>query len=779
MRRSFYFALSFFSVGMFMGAKVFSRNLVFVLILILLASLIYTIKKSDKYSFSVGILFLIIGFISYNGIYNYKILSVKDYVDTKSTVTLKITDNGTKNTSYVKYTAKIKDINTKKENIKVLVTFPKKFNFNYGDVLTLKDVTLKIPHEAHTAFDFDYRMYLKAKGIFITVYADSINIENKTEGKGIIRSLYTFRGKISEKIEEHLKDDRAAVANAIITGDKSDISRKIKNDFKRSGISHLLAVSGLHLTLLVMYLGCFFRKENYVTNRFIKPIFSICVTLCAMIVTGFGFSVIRAGLMLIICNISKLLGREKSNLNSLMIAAGIIVISNPYSVFDIGFELSFFATLGILLFGDSLQRFLVSKLKFKYISSLLTTTLCAQVFTVPITILYYNTFSLYSVLANLLAVPLFTLLLISVIFFVFASFLCPFAVVIKIFTGNIYIFTKLVLYVASFISGLPYAVIGITKIEFFLTLAFILALYLAYKAIKLADRKTYKVTAYVLIPICVFGVLFVNYDQKNLEVTYLDVGQGSCCHISMPNGENVLIDCGVSKYYTKEDVGYKVENYLTKSVVDSIDYAILTHYHDDHYSGFITLMDRGVIKTMVLPKVRNEEDIQSYLEIVNCAAKNGVDVMYFKRGARLNFDDAKIYAISPLGGKELSSNDESLVMKLVYNNTGFLFTGDIENEGMKNLKENELSANVIVSPHHGSKTSVYDEFYASTGADYSVISAGYDNSYGHPHKEHLEVLGKNNISFFRTDINKNIYFKVDKKGNIKYRFEEGGINEGA
>lgn len=780
MRRSFYFALAFFSAGMIMGANVFSQKLILIFIVCLVASLVYAILKKDNYAFCVGILFLIIGFVSYSGIYNYKLSEVEEYIGTKSSVTLKICDNGSRSKSYVKYTAKIKNINDKSVNSKVLITFPEKFDFNYGDVLALNDIVLKIPDEAEKSYDFDYKMYLKAKGVFLTSYADGINVKEHAEGRGIVRNLYVLRDKISEKIKLNIKDsDVSAVANAIITGDKSGISRSIKVNFKNSGISHLLAVSGLHLTLLVMYLGCFFNKEKYVINRFVHPIFSIFITICAMVVTGFGYSVIRAGIMLIICNIARLLGREKGNVNSLMIAAAIIILFNPYSVFDIGFELSFFATLGILLFCDKIQNAVISKIKFKYISSLIATTVSAQIFTIPIAVFYFNVFSVYSVLANVLAVPLFTPLLISVMLFVFVSFAVPLSWLIKILAGNVYVFAKLILLVADFISDLPFSVILVTRTELFISLAFIIALFMAYKAIKLSEKRVQKIAGYILIPICIIGIFFANYQQKCLDVTFLDVGQGSCTHISMPNGEQVLIDCGVSKYYSKDNIAYDVENYLSKNAVSNIDYAFLTHYHDDHYSGFITLMEMGVIKTMVIPKIRSDEDMNAYNEIIGCARDNGVDIMYFKRGARLNFGDAKIFAISPLGSKELSPNNESLVMKLVYKDTGFLFTGDIEDEMMKELKESELSANVILSPHHGSKTSIYPQFYEATGADYSVISAGEDNSYNHPHKEHLDVLSKNNINFLRTDENKNIYFKVDKKGNIKYRFEEGRINEGA
>ena len=775
MRKSFYFALSFFAAGMFFSANIFSKSLI--LVLILTFSLIYAIKKKEYYPFIAGIIFLLVGFVSYSMVYNHKISAVDEFIGKNSSITLKICDDGYENTSYVKYTAKIKDINNKKQNIKVLVTFPKNHTYSYGDVLTLKDVKLKIPHEALSKNDFDYRMYLKAKGVFVTMYADTINIENKEEGKGIIRSLYSLKGKINEKLSLHLKGDQKHIASAIITGDKSGITPKIKKDFKKSGLSHLLAVSGLHLTLIVSYLGCFFKKKSYIIQRYVKPIFSIIITLCAMIVTGFGFSVIRAGIMLIIYNAAKLLGREKSSINSLMVAAGIIVILNPYSVFDIGFEFSFFATLGILLFSEILNKFLVSKLKFKYLCSLVSTTVCAQIFTVPIAILYYNTFSVYAVFANVLAVPVFTVLLMCVIAFVLVLFICPFIpFVIKIFAGNIYIFTKLVLIIAAFVAKLPFSFVAINNIKFSIILCFVFAICLSIIAIKKYNKK---VIAYSLIIFCIFGIFYVNYNPENLEVTYLDVGQGACSYISMPNGDNVLVDCGISKYYSNEDIGYKVENYLTKNSVDVIDYAILTHYHDDHYSGFFTLMEKQIIKTMVLPKIYGDEEEKSYMELKECAQENNVDIIYFKRGALLNFDDAKIYAISPLLEDDLSTNDESLVIKLVYKDAGFLFTGDIEDEVMRKLKPEELSANVITSPHHGSNTSVYEEFYKATGADYSVISVGEDNSYKHPHKEHLEVLSKNNIDFFRTDINKNIYFKVDKNGNIKYKFEEGRMNEGA
>ncbi|MCI5970043.1 MAG: MBL fold metallo-hydrolase, partial [Oscillospiraceae bacterium] len=250
--------------------------------------------------------------------------------------------------------------------------------------------------------------------------------------------------------------------------------------------------------------------------------------------------------------------------------------------------------------------------------------------------------------------------------------------------------------------------------------------------------------------------------------------QGSCSHIKTPGGENIMIDCGVSKYYSKDDVGrYVAEPYLDSNGVTHLDYAILTHYHDDHFSGLLSLMQDGMVDVLILPKLKNNDDYEVYNTLKETAILNDVDINYFSRGSTLLLDDAKITVLSPSKNDYWEQNSESLVLKLTYKNSGFLFTGDIENDVMKTLKPEELVSDVIQSPHHGSNTSDLDLFYKNTQADYSVISAGKGNSYNHPHKEHIDALLSNGIKILRTDQNGTVYFKVDKKGNIKYKVEEG------
>lgn len=314
-----------------------------------------------------------------------------------------------------------------------------------------------------------------------------------------------------------------------------------------------------------------------------------------------------------------------------------------------------------------------------------------------------------------------------------------------------------------------------TGFSFAIMLIFAVPLYGLYKVYK---NGMYKTVCIALSAVCLAGIFYVNYDGRDLKVNFVDVGQGACSHIKTPGGENILIDCGVSKYYSKDDIARStVEPYFNKNGVTHVDYAILSHYHDDHFSGFITLMNDGLIDCIVLPKSRSADDEEDYRNIRNTAIMNDVEIKYFTRGNEIYPDGenggVKIYAISPSVSDDWEQNNESLVLKLTYKGTGFLFTGDIENDVMKTLKADEITADVIQSPHHGSKSSDDKDFYKNTSADCSVISVGKDNSYKHPHKEHLDALSENGIKVFRTDECGTIHFKVDGKGNIKYKTDGG------
>lgn len=767
MRNLFYLALASFSLGMTVCANVFPKKIIALALIAYTFFIVFKVLKQKKYLYSAGILFLCTGIAAYFGIFAVKTAKVKAYYGTKCDLYATVTgsESAGADSDNLKYYAYLTKINSEKAKIKFRFYAPANLNLKYGDRIVIKNAC---PYAVLSKNKSGYSDYLKAKGIFMTVNTTGAEIQKLSEGKGILRSISDFRKDISKKTEKYLDKDCAGIVNAVTTGDKSNLQKRIKILFSVSGISHLLAVSGLHLTLFVTYFSQIIRKKDYITQRYVKPLFAIFTALFVMALTGFGYSVIRAGIMLIILNISKMLGREKDSVNSLMIAAAVIIVLNPYSVFDLGFELSFFATLGILIYAERIKRFLIRFLRFETLSSTVATTLSAQIFTTPILVFYFKNVSFYSVLANIITIPVFTVLLFTSALFVVCAYTFP--AIINVFTGNIYIATKIIMLTARIISRLPYAAIPVSGAEFALTVIFAAAMRIVIKNFKTTK---YRKSGAIILTVCAIGIFYANYDGRDLKVTFLDVGQGSCSHIKTPGGENIMIDCGVSKYYSKYDIGDTVySDYLSPNGITHLDYAILTHYHDDHFSGLLTLMEDGMVDTLILPKPQNVRDREDYENIRATALLNDVDIEYFSRSSDLSFGDVKFTVISPGKGENISQNDESLVIKLTYKGRGFLFTGDIENSIMRTLKKSELTADVIQSPHHGLKTSNLDSFYKNTEADYAVISAGKDNSYKHPHPEHINTLAANNIKILRTDQNGNICFTVDKNGNVKYKVEE-------
>lgn len=775
MRNVFYLSVASFALGMISASDTFPKNMIIALCVLYSAFLVYKTAYSRKFKYGIAVVFLAVGFMSYSGIYNYKISGVKDFCDKNCDVyaTVLSSDYGTNS---VKYTAKLTKINSENKNLKIMFYAPKGTKFYRGDEVVLRGVTPEIPKNMK---NFDYNSYLKAKGVFLTVFAPREKIEVTKEGRGFLRFFGILRDRIIENNNKNLDGELAGVVNAITTGDKSGLSGNIKRAFSTSGVSHLLAISGLHLTILVSLIGAFLNDEFYIVKRFVKPIFSIVTTSFIMLITGMGYSVMRAGIMLLIMNFSLLSGRGRNSINSLMIAGTVIIFLNPYAVFDVGFELSFFATLGIVLFSTKICGFLVRFLRIKWLCGSIAVTVSAQVFTLPLIVLYYGNIGIYSIVANIVIVPVFTILLLVSMIFCLVSLMPLPGFVTMLFTGNIFVYEKLSYIIARFISRLPFASIPVTGFSFAIMLIFAVSLYGLYKIYK---NGMYKPVCVALSAVCLAGIFYVNYDGRDLRVNFVDVGQGACSHIKTPGGENILIDCGVSKYYSNDDIARStVEPYFNKNGVTHIDYAILSHYHDDHFSGLISLMNDGLIDCIVLPRNRSADDEEDYQNIRNTAIMNDVDIKYFSRGNEIYPDGenggVKIYAISPFVTDDWKQNSESLVLKLTYKGKGFLFTGDIENDVMKTLKSDEITADVIQSPHHGSKSSDDNNFYRNTQADCSVISVGKGNSYNHPHKEHLGALKENGIRIFRTDECGTVYFKVDRKGNIKYKVTEGIYDE--
>lgn len=280
----------------------------------------------------------------------------------------------------------------------------------------------------------------------------------------------------------------------------------------------------------------------------------------------------------------------------------------------------------------------------------------------------------------------------------------------------------------------------------------------------------------ILILIIILSILFtgcinisdvasMNGETKDLKVHYIDVGQGDAILIQK-DGENMLIDAGENEY------GEVVVDYLKKNNVSKIDYIIGTHPHSDHIGGLDTVIQNFDINKVIMPKVNHTT--KTFEDVLLAIKEKDLKLTLPKVGNTYQLGDAKWTILSPNREEYDSLNNYSIVIRLESKNNSFLFTGDAESQSEKEMLESNersaLAADVLKIGHHGSSSSTTDEFLQAVQPKCAVIQLGRDNSYGHPHKETLEKLEKNQIEVFRTDLNGTIIAISDGE-HMKFQFE--------
>ncbi len=252
---------------------------------------------------------------------------------------------------------------------------------------------------------------------------------------------------------------------------------------------------------------------------------------------------------------------------------------------------------------------------------------------------------------------------------------------------------------------------------------------------------------------------------KDLKIHYIDVGQGDAILIQK-DGENMLIDAGENEY------GKVVVNYLKKNNVSKIDYIIGTHPHSDHIGGLDTVIQNFEVDKVIMPKVNHTT--KTFEDVLLAIKEKNLKLVFPKVGDIHKLGDAKWTILAPNGEEYDSLNNYSIVIRLQYKNNSFLFTGDAESQSEKEMLESNekssLVADVLKIGHHGSSSSTTDEFLQAVQPKFAVIQLGKDNSYGHPHKETLKKLKRNQIEVFRTDLNGTIVATSDGE-RIEFQFE--------
>ena len=585
-------------------------------------------------------------------------------------------------------------------------------NIELGDKVVVKG-EYTLPKKATIPNNFDYQKYLYNNHIFYIMYAKELKIIKKNQN-------------ITFKIKKYILDKTSnytnnGYLNAFTIGDKTDL--EFYKTYQNNGISHLFALSGMHISMLSLIIYKLVNKFKH------KDLIVIIFLLFYITLTNFSASILRTIIFFIILKLNKKLDLNISTKNALLITLSIIMIYNPLIVFDIGFQYSGLVTFGLIVSTKYYKK--------NYFYNLFITSFIALLFSVPIT--FYNNYelNLLSILNNLINVPLITFIIYPLSLLTFLlKFLEP-----------IYNLTINLLEFINNISSIFSLNIIVPKVHIIFYLIYYLLIYLY---IESNNKK------YILIA-CLYLLSFKlkPFIDHNNYVYYLDVGQGDSSLI-IYNDIVVMNDTGGSSNYNVSSGCIK----LLKSLGYShIDYLILTHGDFDHMGDSIYLINNYKVKNVVL-----NNDSFNELETNLIKELKKKKIKYYQNVEKIPISNN---IITILNTKEYDNeNDNSNVIYIELNNYKFMFMGDAGVDKEKDILEryNISNIDVLKVGHHGSKTSSSKSFINKINPKYSIISVGKNNRYGHPNKEVLNNLDHSKI--YRTDEDGSIMFKI-KNNKLK------------
>lgn len=668
--------------------------------------------------------------------------------------------------------------NTKVNNMKLDKTkcyFSKDIVDNFKIGFTVKVKGKIYTHDRPMNFgEFNSSNYYRSIKESSNIYTSDIEIvDNKVN---ILKnSIYNIKNKIKLQIYKIFNKKYAGLFNAMISGDKSGLDLEQKKLFQDSGIAHILAISGLHLSIIGLALFELLRKKMSINKS--AFIVSVFILLYAIFIDA-SFTTMRAIIMLYIKFLSMSLGRTYDSKNTLFIVAFIFIFYSPYLIFNAGFQFSYVAVFA-LNYDYSIESKKIGKIrqslynkfnieeKVTNINKLtISPIIILTLFLFPITVYNYFDYPLYSIIINIIVVPLMTIVLYFGICGVILSFISVY--IGRFLVGIVHYIFLLYEYICKFFDKMPYSNLYIGKP----LLAFIIIFYVFLFLLKYVLRDKYYInkkkniiikklpklhyicllTIMLLINIFLMGI----HLSKGLRFTTLYIGQGDSIIIKNKN-KIYTIDGGST---SNSSAGkYILEPHLKARAEHNIEIAFITHADSDHTNCIEYLLDSVddiKIKKIAMPimAIKNNK----YNNLKTLAKNRGVEILYFKAGDILTLDDMKIYVINPIDGNSLSEsdvNEQSLCFKLVYNYKSILFTGDIGNKIESQLLKISsirelLNSDIYKVAHHGSRNSNSIEFLREVNPKFSVISSGINNSYNHPHKETIERLANVGTKIFKT-----------------------------
>ncbi|MFB5250199.1 DNA internalization-related competence protein ComEC/Rec2 [Bacillus mycoides] len=620
---------------------------------------------------------------------------------------------------------------------------------------------VKEPQTARNFHVFDYRNYLYQQKIHFIFDVTYISECQKTS-LSLVQWIFLLRQQTISKVTEMFPEQSGAFMNALLFGDRQQMTFEVEEQYQQFGLIHLLAISGSHIVLL-MVIMYFVLLRSGVTKETATVCLIVCIPLY-MIIAGASPSVVRASITGVLLLVAFMCSVRLSSLDALSMTAICMLIYDPYLIFNIGFQFSFVGSFSLLLSAPILLGRSNGVVRNSIYISIIS-----QLASTPILLYHFGYFSPYSIFLNLIYVPFLSIIVL------------PCSIIILICMPVIPFFAKGIAYVLSlcltisndflsYCESFPFIRLTFGQTPLFLVAIYcfsIVSIFVIWERVITKKILCIVVGVFLFISTCHY---VYPYFHESGSVTFLDVGQGDAILIRLPYDKGVyLIDTGGALPVKKEawqqkkhefSVGHDIlVPFLQKEGIKTIDKLIVTHGDADHIGAALDLLSSIIVKEVVFG--RKEQDAVLEKVVKKKALEKSMKISVIGEGEGWRVNEAEFFVLAPKG-KEKGENDSSIVLWARLGGLTWLFTGDLEEEGEKFIVSTypDLRADILKVAHHGSKTSSTDPFLSLVQPTVAIISVGERNRYGHPHKEVIERFKKMGIDIWRTD----------KQGAISYVF---------
>jgi len=638
---------------------------------------------------------------------------------------------------------------------------------------------------------FDEAAYLARQSVYVVMEAGTPERLGPGALDPVRRAAVATRLRLEGVLYRALPESHAALMAGLLFGSRSDLPEDVAAAFRATGVFHLLAVSGGNVAMLVVPLLWLLRRAGF--SRAGASALAIPAVLFFVFLTGATPSVLRAGLMAMLVLAGDILGRERDPLNTLGAAAGLLLGLMPGLLFDLGFQLSVSATLGILLLAEPIRSWLAPRLALflpepvaRGAADGLSVTFAAQALVEPLSLHTFGVFSPVAPVANLVVVFFVGWLVPGGMAAVVLGLIFPPAVWLLGAVGR-WALTGLI-YTVKALSALPLAQLEVGRLPLAGVLLWYGLLLLAIPALRTrlsaVSRSAWqrlraapagnRATGALILLLALGAVLSwrlaLAAPPDRLELVFLDVGQGDAILIRAPGGRAALVDAGLA-YAAQSGGGFDagaevVVPYLRRAGVRRLDYLVLTHPDADHVGGAEAVLRQIPVGLVLVSSTEGAEP--RHVAALVAAAERGVPVRVAREGETLALGEGvRLHVLGPpavpITGSRSDDNANCVALRLTYRRVAALLACDLEAESEERLLKRgyDLSADVLKVAHHGSRHSTTESFLRAVAPAIAVISAGSGNPFGHPHDEVLERLHAAGAAVWRTDRHGTVTVRTD------------------